>query len=74
MSFFKKLRDRMFKSSSKLDEGLDAIIEEGIEEAIEERADAAHEQAADPAVSEDEAEPDVGAVAEPAPVPDPTPE
>ncbi|WP_420397683.1 signal recognition particle-docking protein FtsY [Nioella sp.] len=29
MSFFKKLKDRMFKSSSKLDEGLDAIIEEG---------------------------------------------
>jgi fused signal recognition particle receptor len=29
MSFFRKLKDRMFKSSSKLDEGLDAIIEEG---------------------------------------------
>jgi fused signal recognition particle receptor len=29
MSFFKKLKDRMFKSSSKLDEGLDAIFEEG---------------------------------------------
>lgn len=29
MSFFKKLKDRMFKSSSKLDEGLDAIIEDG---------------------------------------------
>jgi fused signal recognition particle receptor len=34
MSFFRKLKDRMFKSSSKLDEGLDAIIEEG---AVEER-------------------------------------
>ncbi len=33
MSFFKKLKDRMFKSSSKLDEGLDAIIEEGAAEA-----------------------------------------
>ena len=33
MSFFKKLKDRMFKSSSKLDEGLDAIIEEGAVEA-----------------------------------------
>jgi len=31
MSFFSKLKDRMFKSSSKLDEGLDAIIEEGAE-------------------------------------------
>jgi len=29
MSFFKKLKDRLFKSSSKLDEGLDAIVEEG---------------------------------------------
>ncbi len=29
MSFFSKLKDRMFKSSSKLDAGLDAIIEEG---------------------------------------------
>ena len=29
MAFFKKLKDRLFKSSSKLDEGLDAIIEEG---------------------------------------------
>ena len=29
MSFFKKLKDRMFKSSSKLDAGLEAIIEEG---------------------------------------------
>lgn len=29
MSFFKKLKSRMFKSSSKLEEGLDAIVEEG---------------------------------------------
>jgi fused signal recognition particle receptor len=29
MSFFGKLKNRLFKSSSKLDEGLDAIIEEG---------------------------------------------
>ncbi|WP_147125503.1 signal recognition particle-docking protein FtsY [Shimia ponticola] len=29
MSFFGKLKDRLFKSSSKLEEGLDAIIEEG---------------------------------------------
>ncbi|MCP5074004.1 MAG: signal recognition particle-docking protein FtsY, partial [Rhodobacteraceae bacterium] len=37
MSFFKKLKDRMFKSSSRLEEGLDAIVEEGGEvEEIEE--------------------------------------
>ncbi len=29
MSFFNKLKSRLFKSSSKLDEGLDAIVEEG---------------------------------------------
>lgn len=29
MAFFKKLKDRMFKSSSKIEEGLDAIMEDG---------------------------------------------
>ncbi|MEP3294935.1 MAG: signal recognition particle-docking protein FtsY [Pseudoruegeria sp.] len=29
MSFFKKLKNKMFKSSSKLEEGLDAIVEDG---------------------------------------------
>ncbi|UYP66801.1 signal recognition particle-docking protein FtsY [Thalassobacter stenotrophicus] len=29
MVFFKKLKERMFKSSSKLEEGLDAIVEDG---------------------------------------------
>ena len=29
MAFFKKLKERLFKSSSKIDEGLDAIVEEG---------------------------------------------
>jgi fused signal recognition particle receptor len=32
MSFFKKLKDRMFRSSSKIDEGLDAIVNDGGEE------------------------------------------
>jgi len=39
MSFFKKMKDRMFKSSSKIDEGLDAIV-----------SDAPQEAAPDPAV------------------------
>lgn len=38
MAFFRKLRDRMFKSSSKLDQGLEALIEDGAEEAVEEQA------------------------------------
>ncbi|MDF1873819.1 signal recognition particle-docking protein FtsY [Vannielia sp.] len=32
MAFFKKLKDKLFKSSSKLDEGLEAIIADGGEE------------------------------------------
>lgn len=35
MSFFRRLKDRLFKSSSKLDEGLDAIMESGEEEVVE---------------------------------------
>ena len=33
MSFFKKLKDRLFKSSSKIDEGLEAIVQEASEDA-----------------------------------------
>ena len=29
MAFFKKLKSKLFKSSSKIDEGLEAIIEDG---------------------------------------------
>ncbi len=36
MAFFSKLKDRLFKSSSKLEEGLDAIVEDGGEEVAEE--------------------------------------
>jgi len=36
MSFFKKLKNKLFKSSSKLDEGLDAIVSDGgVEETVE---------------------------------------
>jgi fused signal recognition particle receptor len=31
MSFFSKLKERMFRSSSKLDEGLDALVQDGAE-------------------------------------------
>lgn len=50
MAFFKKLKDRLFKSSSKIEEGLDAIVEDGGEvEAVEsapEDTSAAEEEAA----------------------------
>ena len=32
MAFFSKLKERLFRSSSKLDKGLDAIVEDGGEE------------------------------------------
>lgn len=36
MAFFSKLKERLFKSSSKLEEGLEAIVEDGgVEEAVE---------------------------------------
>ncbi|SEV99527.1 signal recognition particle-docking protein FtsY [Cognatiyoonia koreensis] len=44
MSFFKKLKDRMFRSSSKIDEGLDAIVNDG-GEAEEVTVDTAAEEA-----------------------------
>ncbi|MBY8977233.1 signal recognition particle-docking protein FtsY [Rhodobacteraceae bacterium NNCM2] len=43
MSFFKKMKERLFKSSSKLDEGLDAIVDEGAEEVVEQVAPTAAE-------------------------------
>ena len=39
MAFFKKLKERMFKSSSKIDEGLEAIVSDGGAEEAVERAD-----------------------------------
>ncbi|WP_299029111.1 signal recognition particle-docking protein FtsY [uncultured Sulfitobacter sp.] len=51
MAFFKKLKDRLFKSSSKIDEGLEAIVsdggttEEAVDAAVEDSAQAAAEVA-----------------------------
>ena len=62
MSFFSKLKNRMFKSSTRIDEGLEAILEDGGEaEAVDEVAELAAEAPAAPAV-------------EPDPTPDPAPE
>jgi len=86
MSFFKKLKDRMFKSSSKLDEGLDAIIEDGAvaDAAVDEAAvdDTAMDRGASvpeaiptPQPEDPPAQqaPAPTAAPEPAPVPDPAP-
>ena len=37
MAFFKKLKDKLFKSSSKLEQGLDAIVEDGGEDDVSSR-------------------------------------
>ena len=60
MSFFRKLKDKLFKSSSKLEEGLDAIVEDGgVEEEVEvEVAGAAEDEQPVPAAPpENEPEP-----------------
>ncbi|MDV7270123.1 signal recognition particle-docking protein FtsY [Thioclava sp. A2] len=49
MSFFKKLKDRLTRSSSKLEEGLDAIVAEGaVEDAVAEVAPEAPEVSVEP--------------------------
>ena len=66
MAFFKKLKDRLFKSSSKLEEGLEAIVEDGgEEEQVEAHADPQPEPEPDPTPEPDPV---------PAPQPEPTPE
>ena len=75
MAFFSKLKDRLFKSSSKLEKGLDAIVGEGAGEA----AASEHEIAPDPAVAprtEEGTKPveDLPEVTTPVPSPKPSPE
>ncbi len=65
MSFFKKLKDRMFKSSSKLEEGLETLVEEGAE-------DTALDNTPDDAASAPPSMPPRPAPASDAPAPVPT--
>ena len=53
MSFFKKLKDRLFTSSSRLDAGLEAIVEEGLDEA--DATEASNSEVTAPEVSSPEA-------------------
>ncbi|MEZ5778378.1 MAG: signal recognition particle-docking protein FtsY [Paracoccaceae bacterium] len=70
MSFFKKLKDKLFKSSSKLEEGLEAIVAEAAEdEETVELAEVGGETPADRAT-----EPEPEPTREPEPVPAPKPE
>ncbi|WP_264210325.1 signal recognition particle-docking protein FtsY [Leisingera thetidis] len=61
MAFFSKLKERLFKSSSKLEQGLDAIVEEGAESGADKAVEAL---AQSPAVAPEQ----------PAPAPAPEPE
>ncbi|NHQ74283.1 signal recognition particle-docking protein FtsY [Roseovarius gahaiensis] len=71
MAFFKKLKDKLFKSSSKLEDGLDAIVEEGGEE--EHLVAASAEAPAEPEPTP-EPEPAPEPTPEPVPTPEPDPE
>ncbi|MFV0332859.1 MAG: signal recognition particle receptor subunit alpha, partial [Tropicimonas sp.] len=64
MAFFSKLKDRLFKSSSKLEEGLDAIVHDGGEE----------EAVVAPPDTPPAPEPPVEARLRPEPIPEPAPE
>ncbi|MBS8228886.1 signal recognition particle-docking protein FtsY [Vannielia litorea] len=79
MAFFRKLKDKLFKSSSKLDEGLEAIVADGGEEEAVEEVEAVEAGAlvTEAAVAEPGAssEPVPGAPeVPPAPEPEPEPE
>ncbi len=73
MSFFKKMKERLFKSSSKIDEGLEALVAEGATddtapEIVEETAEAAER------VSEGQKAPEPEPALEPEPQAEPEPE
>jgi len=77
MSFFKKLKDRLFTSSSRLDAGLEAIVEEGVDEA--DATEASNSEVTAPEVTAEETpapgsiEPDKSEPAPAAPKVDPLP-
>ncbi|MDA8585177.1 signal recognition particle-docking protein FtsY [Rhodobacteraceae bacterium] len=83
MAFFSKLKERLFKSSSKIDEGLDAIVEDGgeveeaaVEAALEPIVEAPVAPTPEPAQTpepEPEPEPEPAPAPEPIPAPEPEP-
>jgi fused signal recognition particle receptor len=76
MAFFKKLKDRMFRSSDKLDEGLDAIVSAGgtAPEPTAPEPVAPQPVAPEPVAPEPAAPPPVPQPPAPTPTPTPTPE
>ncbi|MCA0922074.1 signal recognition particle-docking protein FtsY [Pseudooceanicola nanhaiensis] len=72
MAFFSKLKDRLFKSSSKLEEGLDAIVSEGGTSEPEEQPTPAPQEV--PAAPAPELPPELPPARDPEPAPAPAPE
>ncbi len=72
MAFFSKLKDRLFKSSSKLEEGLEAIVEDGGEEEVVAEAPQPDDVPAETPdeIIPDEISPVEGNTPEPAPAPE----
>ncbi len=71
MAFFKKLKNKLFRSSSKIDEGLEAIVEDGGVE--EDAAPVADVEPAPAPAAEPAPEPDPAPAPEPDPQPAPEP-
>ena len=77
MAFFKKLKEKLFKSSSKIEDGLDAIVEEGGEEELVETPEVTPEPQPEPEPTpapKPEPEPEPQPEPEPEPKPEPEPE
>ncbi|WP_417248013.1 signal recognition particle-docking protein FtsY [Celeribacter sp.] len=84
MSLFGKLKSRLFKSSSKIDEGLEAIVSEGgtesgaeeafVEEVTEEAVHTPDPEPTPEPEAAPEPEPEPAPVPEPAPEPEPAPQ
>jgi fused signal recognition particle receptor len=70
MSFFKKLKERMFRSSDKIGEGLDALVAEGQEITPEAKG---HGHEAPAPVAAETPEPSPAPAPAPSPAPSPTP-
>ncbi|QQA43705.1 signal recognition particle-docking protein FtsY [Pelagovum pacificum] len=83
MAFFQKLKDRLFNSSSKLEKGIDAIVEEGGDDAPDDRSEAqapaeptveTPPPPADPVIPRPSPEPIPQDALDPEPEPEPEPE
>ncbi|THH37388.1 signal recognition particle-docking protein FtsY [Aliishimia ponticola] len=75
MAFFSKLKERLFKSSSKLDEGLEAIVEDGgVVDTVPPESAAPEPEAPAPDPIPEVPTPEVPAQPDPAPQPEPEPE